>query len=335
MSKYLIYGDIGGTKTILQMAKLDNGIVIEHSMLRYHSSDYASFTDLLSDFLKEISVTQNNCHPTAACFAVAGPVVNQHVNLTNLPWKIDASAIAQLFSIPAVKLLNDFEAAALAIETLSSNDWVTLQHGCPQPQAMRVVLGAGTGMGVAWLVWQKDGYRPLSTEAGHIDFAPVNALQVQLLEVLQQKYQHVSVERILSGSGLTNIFNFLQTHVAEFSNLEPVILKEDSGAAVTALAFNNNHPVAVRSLEVFAEIYGAYAGNLALAGLCHNGVYIAGGIAPKIISVLSAGHFINAFCNKGRFSQMMRNIPVKVVTNAVVSLLGARKEAQYLLQMQN
>ncbi|MCB1985140.1 MAG: glucokinase [Burkholderiales bacterium] len=331
MNKRLIYGDIGGTKTLLQSAEIMNGVVKEHGVHRYHSSDYKSFSDILGDFLdKSGDVHQTDCKPAAACFAVAGPVVNQRVQLTNLTWQIDAAEISEVFSIPSVKLLNDFEAAASGVEILSPDDLVTLQEGHAQPKAMRVVLGAGTGMGVAWLVWQEDGYRPVSTEAGHIDFAPTTDLQIQLLESLQKKFHHVSVERVLSGAGLTHLFNFLQASAAEFTNLMAIQMDEDSGAAITALAIEQNHPVAIRSLELFAEIYGAYAGNLALAGLCRNGVYIAGGIAPRIMNTIQAGGFMRAFCDKGRFAELMREIPVRIITNPGVSLLGAKREAQIL-----
>jgi len=333
-NKQIIYGDIGGTKTLLQMAEFKNGVVHEHASHRYHSGDYSSFPDILSDFLRKSGIIAANCKPMAACFAVAGPVVAQRAQLTNLPWHVDAAEIGHAFSIAHVRLLNDFEAAALAVDILSADDLVTLQQGRAQAQAMRVILGAGTGMGVAWLAWQKDSYQPMSTEAGHIDFAPTNALQIQLLEALLQQFTHVSVERLLSGSGLTNIFNFLQTTLPASSNLTPTHLnEEDCGAAITALATEQNHPVAISALELFIEIYGAYAGNLALAGLCRNGVYIAGGIAPKIIDHLRAGGFMRAFCDKGRFSRLMHDIPVQVIINPTVSLLGAKRKAQEFLRI--
>ena len=230
-----------------------------------------------------------------------------------------------------VKLLNDFEAVAVAIEHMPSSDLLTLQAGQAHPRAMRVVLGAGTGMGVAWLAWLHDRYHALPTEAGHIDFAPVDSLQIQLLEALHQRLSHVSVERILSGSGLTNIFKFLQENDAENFHSNPIELGEDSGAAITSLALIHHHPVAIQSLELFAEIYGAYAGNLALAGLCRGGVYLAGGIAPKIADVLCSGGFIRAFCAKGRFSALLREIPVHIITNPQAGLSGAQQEAQRLL----
>lgn len=331
MNKQLIYGDIGGTKTILQIAELRDGEICEQFTHCYNSHFYTTFSDLLRDFLNKISDVKTINYPGYGCFSVAGPVVAQQTKLTNLSWLIDSADITAEFLIPCVNLINDFESAALAIAVLPPSDLVTLQAGKAHPQEMRVVLGAGTGMGVAWLTWQSDRYVPLSTEAGHIDFAPTNKLQVRLLEALQNKFGHVSVERLLSGPGLTNIFNFLQTNSSDYSGLAPINLDEDSGAVIAMLALEQKHPIAIKSLDLFAEIYGAYAGNLALAGLCRNGVYIAGGIAPKIINTLDTGSFMRAFCDKGRFSTMMKEIPVHVITNPNVSLLGAKLKAQYLL----
>lgn len=326
----MVYGDIGGTKTLLQIAELRDGEMRVHFTQRYDSRAYTTFSDLLRNFLNRNEITKTISHPVAACFAVAGSVVAQQSKLTNLPWVIDSADITAEFSIPRVKLINDFEAAALAIEILLPGDLVTLQAGKAHVQETRVVLGAGTGLGVAWLTWQGGRYIPISTEAGHMDFAPNCNLQIRLFEALQNKFGHVSVERLLSGPGLTNIFNFLQMNSAASSNRAQINLDEDSGAAITELALIDKHPVAISSLDVFAEIYGAYAGNLALAGLCRNGVYIAGGIAPKIINILSAGGFMRAFRDKGRFSPMMNKIPVHVITNPDVCLLGAERQARNL-----
>tara|TARA_R110002073_G_scaffold180366_1_gene338714 strand:- start:28 stop:1062 length:1035 start_codon:yes stop_codon:yes gene_type:complete len=328
MNKQLICGDIGGTKTLLRTTSFNDGKILEYTERCYDSAAYSSFTDMLKDFLDTAGIHN---HPSTACFAVAGPIVAQRVKLTNLPWFIDASDIATKFLISSVILINDFEATAQAIETLPESDRITLQAGKPQAQAMCVVLGAGTGMGVAWLICQGGHYVSLSTEAGHMDFAPTNKLQIGLLEYLQNKFGHVSVERVLSGSGLTHIFNFLQIHPDILFKPPQISLDEDSGAAISELAFKQKHAIAIRSLDLFAEIYGAYAGNLALAGLCRGGVYIAGGIAPKIIDTLKAGNFIHAFRNKGRFTTMMNEIPIQVITNPKVSLLGAEQIALCLL----
>ena len=332
MTQSLISGDIGGTKTLLQIATFDHGKNDQKFIHRYNSCDYTSFDDILKNFLNQPEVAKLTNYLAAACFAIAGPIVAQRAELTNLPWHVNATDISATFSIPKVRLINDFEAIALAVETLLPNDLIALQTGNPQAQAMRVVLGAGTGMGVAWLNWQENCYSPLSTEAGHMDFAPTNKLQIGLLETLQKKFGHVSVERILSGPGLTSIFKYLQLNSTSLTESTPINLDQDSGAAISQLAQEHNHPIAIQSLELFAEIYGAYAGNLALAGLCRNGVYIAGGIAPKIIDILKSGGFMRAFSDKGRFAMMMRDIPVYVITNPKASLLGAKQEALRLAQ---
>ncbi len=332
LNKQFLYGDIGGTKTILQIAEIKHGKIHQQFTQHYESQAFVTFSDLLKDFL---ACTETSSSPLAACFAVAGPIVAQQATLTNLTWQIHSGDIAQQFSIPTVKLINDFEAAALAVEALSPDDLVTLQTGHIHEQAMRVVLGAGTGMGVAWLTWLNDRYYAFATEAGHMDFAPTNELQIRLLETLRHKFGHVSVERLLSGSGLTSIFNYLQSNQEKPSDLLATHLKEDSGATITTLAQTHSHPIAIKSLNVFAEIYGAYAGNLALTGLCRGGVYVAGGIAPKIINILSSGSFMHAFRDKGRFSPLMHEIPVHIITNPEISLLGAKREAHYLLMQQN
>ncbi|MDN5753260.1 MAG: glucokinase [Nitrosospira sp.] len=340
MTGYFISGDIGGTKTLLRAAKLSEGRTQVCYERRYPSPDYPSFSDLLKDFLDDAGESRMDGSPAAACFAVAGPIAQQRASLTNLPWVMDSAVIASEFSISAVKLVNDFAAVALSIEILPESELVTLQAGKPYAGEMRVVLGAGTGMGVAWLVRQGDRYMPLSTEAGHTDFAPADEMQDRLLQHLRKKFDHVSVERILSGSGLTNIFNFLSdSRFRDVPEAAPdnaqamaqVGLDDDDAARVSELAFKHKDPIAMKAMDLFVEIYGAYAGNLALAGLTRNGVYVAGGIAPRIIDKLKEGGFMKAFCDKGRFSSLMTEIPVHVVMNTNAGLLGATQEAQRML----
>lgn len=335
MNNHLIYGDIGGTKTLLRAAVCFEDKTEPFHEQRYDSQAYDDFSKILTDFLDKAGMNKSGHYPVSACFAIAGPIVSQQAKLTNLPWLMDASLLATEFSIPNVKLINDFEAIALGIEKLSRDDLATLQCGVTSPPAMRVVLGAGTGMGVAWAHWQDDRYIPLPTEGGHIDFAPTTPLQIELLDYLTKKFGHVSIERVLSGSGLTNIFNFLQADPARYPGIAAIDLNADSGATITQLALEQQHPIAQQALEMFVEIYGAYAGNLALVGLCRSGVYIAGGIAPRIIDTLKQGGFMRAFQNKGRFSGLMSEIPVHVIMNPQVGLLGAGLEAQQLITHRN
>ncbi len=342
MIGYFISGDIGGTKTLLQAAELKEGGLRVYCERRYASREYASFSDILKDFMEQAAIGGTGGVPgsVAACFAVAGPIKQGKVSLTNLRWVMDSTAIAREFSISAVKLINDFTAVALSIEVLPAHDLVALQEGKPHAGEMRVALGAGTGMGVAWLIQQGDRYIPSASEAGHMDFAPADDLQDRLLKFLREKLGHVSVERVLSGPGLTNIFNFLQADKGADDRRGDRVnagrplqtnLEEDSAAHVADLAFNHNHPTAVKAMDLFTEIYGAYAGDLALAGLSRGGVYVAGGIAPKIIDKLKEGGFMKAFRNKGRFASLMGEIPVYVVTNPKAGLHGASQEAQRML----
>ncbi len=328
MTIYFVGADIGGTKTLLQAAEWREGAVRVHCERRYASASYPDFSEMFREFLDDPAMAEMGPHPASACFAVAGPIVDQKAALTNVPWVMDAKAIAQEFSIPGVTLINDFAAVALSIDILPADDLVTLQAGTSHTGQMRVALGAGTGMGVAWLMWQDEGYVVIPSEAGHMDFAPANALQDRLLAYLRGHFGHVSIERMLSGPGLTNIFNFLATESAGRTEEVPERLENDRAAYVSELAFNQGNPRAVKALDLFVEIYGAYAGNLALAGLCHNGVFVAGGIAPRLIDKLKEGAFMKAFRDKGRFSQLMEQIPVYVVMNSKAGLLGAAREAQ-------
>lgn len=329
MGTYFVSGDIGGTKTLLQAAEWLDGNVHVRCERRYANREYLSFSDVLRDFLGATSALGMK-PPLSACFAVAGPITEQGIRLTNLPWLMNATALEREFSIPVVKLINDFEAVALSVEVLAADDLVVLQNGAPRATGMRVTLGAGTGMGVAWLIWQGGRYIPLPTEAGHMDFAPADELQVRLWDHLRKHFGHVSVERILSGPGLVNIFNFLMVESSAADGAQAP-LGSDGAPQVSDLAFNDGHPIAMKSLTLFVEIYGAYAGNLALAGLCRNGVYVAGGIAPKILVKLQEGGFIKAFRDKGRFSSLMEEIPVYVVINSKAGLIGAAEEAKRML----
>jgi len=336
MSKFILAGDIGGTKTLLQLAACrEGGIFVEREQY-FDSAAYADFDALLRDFLQTDKKKIGQ-----ACFAVAGPISHLHqaqrASLTNLPWQLDSAAIAAKFALPQVKLINDFEAVALALAdkaALPAGDLLTLQAGEEMPQGASVVLGAGTGLGVAWLNWHETRsppqYLPQTSEAGHMDFAPADELQAALLVYLRQKFGHVSYERIVSGAGLVEIFVFLQSRLGEDTGLVQVTLNSDGAARVAELAQHRKHPIAAKALDMFVEIYGAFAGNLALAGMTRGGVYIAGGIAPKIIGTLQQGGFMRAFQDKGRFAPLMREIPVKVVMNPKVGLLGATREAARL-----
>lgn len=324
---YYLSGDIGGTKTLLQIMAGDaSSVPLLHKS--YASAAYSGLTDVLSDFLREAGQT----NITSACFALAGPVSGRQVRLTNLPWEVDADAIASHFGIQNVTLINDFEAVGMGIAALRAEDLLTLQAGTVQP-GNRLVLGAGTGLGVAWLTRAHGGYVVHPSEAGHMDFAPVNDTQYALLCYLQQRHGHVSYERIVSGPGLLAIFEFLRDtgRGQPSAGLVDAMAAGDAAAMLTQFAQLDGEPIARNTLDLFIEIYGAFAGNLALAALPHGGIYVAGGIAAKIAPALQRGDFMRAFLGKGRFAELLQTLPLHIVLNPQVGLLGAAVRARKAL----
>ncbi|HEY4732251.1 MAG TPA: glucokinase [Gammaproteobacteria bacterium] len=335
----ILAGDIGGTKTLMQIASLtanSHDVICEES---YVSDRHKEFSDVVSLFLGKYSARAQRIN--AACFGVAGPIKaeanSQNVQVTNLPWRLDTAQLADLTHIPCIYLINDFQAVGYGIDTLGPADLVTLQAGQSRMNAPRIVLGAGTGLGVAQLIWQHDHYSVLATEGGHIDFAPVSAEQSGLLDFLSRRFNHVSYERLLSGPGLVNIYEYLcSTGIAvENKVLRQVMAQSDAAAAITEFACKKKDALANQALDLFVSIYGAMAGNLALINLAFGGVYVAGGIAPRIIERLRTGDFIRAFNHKGRMSPLLHDMPVHVVMNPKVGLQGATRAAYYFVSAAN
>lgn len=316
---YFIAGDIGGTKTLLRISTADGAALLQKS---YSSADYAGLAEILDEFLREAGVSS----VVAACFALAGPVSGRRVKLTNLPWEVDADALAARFSISRVLLINDFEAVGYGIAALLPGDLLTLQPGVPQAQCVRVVVGAGTGLGVAWLSWMNGCYAVHASEGGHMDFAPADATQYALLQYLQQRHGHVSYERIVSGPGLVAIFEFLSDtgRSTPSAQLIAAMGEGDAAAAIT----QSGEPIAQMTLDLFVRVYGAFVGNLALAALPRGGIYVAGGIAAKIAATMQRGDFMRAFHDKGRYTGLLASLPLHIVTNPQVGLLGASLMAQ-------
>lgn len=319
----ILAGDIGGTKTILQLAQYVNK---EFSVLaeeRFESGAFDTFDVLLATFLEQHAAEAESIE--SACIGVAGPVEHQLAKVTNLPWRLHASQLAEKFSIPRVALINDFQAIGYGIDELTDSDLVTLQAGEPVPHGVRAVIGAGTGVGHAILAWCNHHYQVLSSEAGHSSFAPVNALQRELLAYLETQFNPVSLERVLSGPGIENIFRFFSAREPDALTRELDLVTQQQAVtpAVVNAALAKQDPLAVKTLDLFIEVYGAAAGNLALFSLATGGVYIAGGIAPRIVDELAHGSFIAAFSNKSKMQSLLSKIPVKVVNNAGVGLLGA------------
>lgn len=325
MGKIVLAGDIGGTKTLLQLAEAGAGGFRTLAERRFDSTAYAHFDTLLRDFMPP-----DGPAVAAACFGVAGPVDGRRAKVTNLPWHLDSGAIGALLGISRVSLINDFSAVGHGIELLRPEDMETLQAGRPEARGVRAVIGAGTGLGQGMLVWGEGAYRAFPSEGGHVDFAPADQEQADLLAHLRTAFGHVSYERLLSGGGLARLFDFVTGNglASPSSSLLAALRDEpDRAAVISAHGLEGRDPAAARALDMFIAIYGAQAGNLALTLLARGGVYVAGGIAPKILARLRQGGFMHAFLDKGRFASLLSEIPVHVVTNPRVGLLGALRVA--------
>lgn len=326
----VLAGDIGGTHTRLLLADVESGAIHVVVETQYASGAFDGLAPIIEAFLAS---HRGGPRIEAACFALAGPITEtpagQRARITNLPWQVDAPALAQTLAVPQVTLLNDFAAVGYGIEALADDDLVALQPGVAQAQAPRVVLGAGTGLGVAQLAWCGAGYTAIAGEGGHLDFAPRDAQQHALLQHLERKFGHVSYERVLSGPGLCAIHAFLRDGNAASTRAEPktAIGIDDPAAAISAAALAGRDALATAALALFVDIYGAFAGNLALLTLARGGVFLAGGIAPKILPKLQDARFLRAFTDKGRFAPLLADIPVRVVLNPRVGLLGAARVA--------
>lgn len=322
--------DVGGTNTKIALARLADGKPVIFERQVYQSQEYVALESVIEAFLRRPEVAPYARSISGACFAVAGPVVRGRARLTNLPWQPDETEIGRRFGLPSVRIINDFAAAGRGVEHLAPEDLLTLQSGTQEARASRVIVGAGTGLGVALLDWDENGFEVHSSEAGHTDFAPVDALQAELLAYLRHEFSRVSYERVICGSGLARILQFIaQTGATPTPELQQAMQHGDPANAISEFALTGRDEAAVRALDIFVGAYGSFAGNMALVVLAHGGVYLAGGIAPKIVSKLTDGAFMRAFKNKGRFRSVLETMPVHVVMNDHVGLLGALAEAAH------
>jgi len=319
----LLAGDIGGTKTRLGLyEETSGGLHLVQSAL-YESKSTSTLEELVVRFLD----TMGRPDTEAACFGVAGAVVGGQVRATNLPWHVSEAGLARELSIPHVRLLNDLEAAAYGVVAITEpSELLTLQAGEP-PDGHRALalLSAGTGLGVAMMSWDGHRYKVAPSEGGHADFAPQDDVEDAMLLHLRKKFGHVSYERVLSGPGLVNIYRFLREHrrTPEPAWLTARIGDGDPAPVVSQAALAQEDAICDESLTRFVSLYGAAAGNMALTALAVGGVFLGGGIAPKILPRLEYGPFLERFAAKGRFSDSMRKIPVHVVLAPDVALLGA------------
>ncbi len=325
----LLAGDVGGTKTNLALFDAAHGPRKPVEEATFLSAQYPSLEELIHEFLLQVSQ-----RPSSAYIGVAGPVVQGHASVTNLSWEIEEAHLSDVLPFERVRLINDLEAIASAIPLLEADDLYTLNDREPHPGGAIAVVAPGTGLGEAYLTWDGSRYEAQPSEGGHTDFAPADALQIGLLCYLQEIHGHVSWERVCSGMGIPNIYTYLK---ASGVAREPSWLAEelaqasDATPVIVSHALQSEEPCAlcVRTVETFVSILGAEAGNMALKTLATGGVYLGGGIPPRILSALGDGRFMDAFRNKGRFQGLMMGLPVHVILNPKAALLGA---ARYGLQ---
>jgi len=322
----ILAGDIGGTKVNLA---LFNQIDQDYHSVRaasFPSGKYATFDAIVAEFLAD-----GPEKPTHACFGIAGPVIHREVHTTNLPWVIRATDLEEKFSIPVVHLLNDLEANAHGIFTLKDSDFLVLQAGSLDASGNVAVIAAGTGLGEAGMFWDGKKHRPFACEGGHSDFAPRNDLDIALLVHLLKKYPAAGWEHVLSGQGLVRIHEFLREHtgIPAPSWLEQEARNEDPAAAISRAGLENRDPICAQAVDLFAKYYAAEAGNLALKIMATGGVYIGGGIAPKMRAALQRVDFSAHFCDKPPMEKLLRKIPIKVILNDKTALLGAAHYAAH------
>ena len=319
----ILAGDIGATKTHLALFDVEAGMnIVAHE--KYHSADFKSLSLIVQKFLDKQRATVQN-----ACFGVAGPVEDGHCRATNLPWIIDAKEMSKDLQIPKILLINDLEATAFGMQCLKPSEIFTLNAGKKQA-GQGALIAAGTGLGEAGLYWNGKTLKTLPSEGGHTDFAPRDEEEIELWRYLKGRFGHVSYERVVSGPGIYNLYRFLidTRREKESPKVKELLGKDGSPHVITEAALSGSCPACVRTLNWFVSIYGSEAGNLALKFLAFRGVYVGGGIAPKIIELLKKETFLRAFCDKGRFAALLDAIPIKVILNENAALLGAAEHAR-------
>ena len=318
----ILAGDIGGTHARLAFFQANNGHLKLVSETAFRSRDFPGLEAIVSAFLDHEPQGVD-----AACFGIAGPVRNGRAEVSNLPWVVESSRLANELKLRSTFLINDLEASAWGIGILDRGDVLTLNEGTSSAVGNQAVIAAGTGLGQAGMYWDGRQHHVFACEGGHTDFGPRNELELELLKYLMEKFERVSYERVLSGPGLVNIYHFLRdTGRAEEP---PWLVKEmsigDPGATISNMALEGRSPLCEQALDMFISIYGAEAGNLALKVLAVVGIYVSGGIAPKILPKLKDGRFREAFLDKGRMRPLLEAVPVRVIVNENTGLLGAAR----------
>jgi len=320
----ILAGDIGGTNTRLAFADEKAGCRTLVAEATFSSREHASLESVLRKFL--------SAHPipiTRAAFGIAGPVRHGRCDATNLPWVVDSHLVAGEIGLERVGLINDLEANAYGVAALQREDFVLLNEGAVNAEGNAAIISAGTGLGQAVLYWDGRQHHPFATEGGHADFAPRNHLEMALLEYLMKQFQRVSYERVVSGPGLLSIYRFLRDtgRGEEPQWLAERMREQDPSAIISQSALRGESELCAQALDLFVTLYGAEAGNLALKVMATGGVYLGGGIAPKIVEELKAPAFLNAFTSKGRMRPLLEAMPVRVILNQKTALLGAARFA--------
>jgi len=317
----ILAGDIGATNARLAYFQPQNGHLRLVSERVFPSQEHSELGEIVSQFMDD-----SGTRPEAACFGIAGPVRNGRVETSNLPWVIEQSRLANQLRLPTL-LINDLEANAWGIGGLAPSDLVPLNRGSQTPVGNQAVIAPGTGLGEAGLFWDGSRHHVFACEGGHADFAPQGDLQIELLRFLEQRFGHVSYERILSGPGLVNVYEFLRQAESgkESQELASAMKQGDPAAAISRAALDGTDALAEKTLDLWIKVYGAEASNLALKAMATGGLFLAGGISPKILPKLQGPSFMQSFLDKGRMRSLVEAMPVQVIMNEKAGLLGAAR----------
>ncbi len=318
--KTVLAGDIGGTKTNIGLFRMGKRRPIPDVIDSFPSGQSPNLEDIIDKFLR-----RHQTSVTSACLGIAGPVIKGRCKATNLPWAVSETALKRRFKWRRVSLINDLTATALSIPILTSREMAPLNKTKPMKGENLGLIAPGTGLGMALLVWKNGKYIPVPSEGGHCDFAATSTSEMAFWSDLHERLGHVSLEKVLSGPGLFTIYRWLK-HTGQDTEPEWLakdIERNDPSRAISEAALFDKVPLCIKALDLFVSIFGAAAGNLALMGLTRGGIYLGGGIAPKILPKLQEDIFMQAFVNKGRFKTLLQQIPVRVITNDKAALLGA------------
>jgi glucokinase len=318
----ILAGDIGGTNARLAYFQPQNGHLRLVSERVFPSREHRELGEIVSQF-----VDDSGTRPEAACFGIAGPVRNGRVETSNLPWIVEQSRLAKQIHLAATLLINDLEASAWGIAALGTEDLVPLNRISGPASGNQALIAPGTGLGQVGLYWDGNRHQVFACEGGHADFAPQGELQIELLRFLEARFGHVSYERVLSGPGLVNVYEFLRDrgHEKESPEFATELRKSDPAAIISQAAIEGSCALAVKALDLWVAVYGAEASNLALKVMATGGLFLTGGISPKVLSKLAGPAFLKAFLAKGRMRPLLESIPVQVVTNEKAGLLGAAR----------